>query len=49
MRIDQEEEVVVEDHLEEEGEAEDDKPSTNQILNVTDVTSSDISNMSVLV
>jgi hypothetical protein len=47
MRIDQEEEVVVEDHLDEE--AEDVKPSTGPLLSATNVTSLDTFNMSVLV
>lgn len=50
MRIDQEkEEVMVDDSLEEEGEADDVKPSTNILLSVIDVMDSDIFDMSVLV
>jgi hypothetical protein len=48
MRRDQEDEVVVKDHLEEEAEAEGVNSLTSLLLNVTNAISSDIFNMSAL-
>ena len=48
MRIDQEDEVVVKDHLEEGVEVEGVSSLTNPLLSVTNATSSDTFNMSVL-
>jgi hypothetical protein len=48
MRRDQEDEVVVKDHFEEEAEVEDVSSLTSLLLNVTNAISSDTFNMSVL-
>jgi hypothetical protein len=48
MRRDQEDEVVVKDHLEEEAEVEGVSSLTSLLLNVTNAISSDTFNMSVL-
>jgi hypothetical protein len=48
MRRDQEDEVVVKDHFEEEAEVEGVSSLTSLLLNVTNAISSDTFNMSVL-